>query len=168
MSNNQYQILTKRPELISERLPADWGPGYPNVHLGVSIENQEYWSRAAILATVPAAKRFLSLEPLLGPINVLAVVDGLSPIKHIDWVIIGGESGNDKGHYRYRPCEIEWIEHIISDLRTHAPHVRIFVKQLGTYQYHKLGLSDRHGADMDSWPKNLEHLKIRELIPFNN
>jgi protein gp37 len=163
---HQWQILTKRPENIKDRLPADWGAGWDNVHLGVSIENQDYWHRAEILAGVNSKIRFLSLEPQIGPINVLREKNGERAIDQMDLVIIGGESGNETGKYRYRPCKIEWIEKIISDLRTHAPHVKIFVKQLGTYQYHQLKLSDRHGADFDSWPSKLNHLKIRELIDF--
>lgn len=49
-----YQVLTKRPELIAERLPADWGDGYANVWLGVSVENNDYLWRAETLATIPA------------------------------------------------------------------------------------------------------------------
>lgn len=161
---HQWQILTKRPELIADRLPSDWGSGYKNVLLGVSIENQDYWNRVYTLSKVPAEGRFLSLEPLLGPIDVLSKVNGTRPIDSIDWVIIGGESGNDRGLYRYRAFEIEWIRQIVTDLRRDAPNVKIFVKQLGTYQYHQLGLSDRHGGDMDKWPSSLDDLKIRELI----
>ncbi len=61
-----FQILTKRPELIPERLPPDWGDGYPNVWLGVSIENARHTFRADLLREVPAALRFISAEPLLG------------------------------------------------------------------------------------------------------
>ena len=61
-----YQILTKRPELIAERLPPDWGDGYPNVWLGVSVENAAYTWRADVLRGIPAALRFISAEPLLG------------------------------------------------------------------------------------------------------
>ena len=161
---HQWQVLTKRPELIQDRLPDDWNDGWDNVVLGASVENQDYWWRAYELSLVPAKNRFLSIEPLLGPIDITTLINGVRPIDKIDWVLIGGESGNDKGNYRYRPCEIEWIEKIIADLRKHAPHVKIFVKQLGTYQYHQLGLGDRHGGDMDSWPEALNHLKIREFI----
>jgi protein gp37 len=66
-----YLILTKRPDRIARCLPADWGDGYPNVWLGTSAENQKYADqRIPELLKVPAAKRFLSLEPLLGPINL--------------------------------------------------------------------------------------------------
>jgi protein gp37 len=64
-----YQILTKRPEMIAGRLPRDWGrEGYPNVWLGVSVESQRQDWRAAWLCQFPAAVRFVSAEPLLGPL----------------------------------------------------------------------------------------------------
>ena len=71
-----YQILTKRPERILEHLPSDWGAfGYPNVWLGTSVENQR-WAKVRIplLLQVPAVIRFLSCEPLLGPLDLVAAV----------------------------------------------------------------------------------------------
>jgi protein gp37 len=66
-----YQILTKRPERISMGLPDDWGAGYPNVWLGVSCENQQTVDeRIPLLIDTPAAVRFISAEPLLGPIRL--------------------------------------------------------------------------------------------------
>jgi protein gp37 len=91
-----YQVLTKRPErlnrvlsLVNEslRLP-DWP--LPNVWLGTSIESRGYLRRADHLRAAPAAIRFLSLEPLLGPLPDLS-------LNGIDWVIVGGESGRDHG-----------------------------------------------------------------------
>jgi protein gp37 len=84
-----FQILTKRPERIAAHLPDDWGSGgYPNVWLGVSIENDRYVGRADVLRTVPAVVRFISAEPLLGPLPSLDLTG-------IDWLIVGGESGPD-------------------------------------------------------------------------
>lgn len=66
-----YQILTKRPERFPLCLPADWGAGYPNVWLGVSVENQALADeRIPLLLQMPAAVRFVSAEPLLGPVNL--------------------------------------------------------------------------------------------------
>jgi protein gp37 len=66
-----YQVLTKRPERIANHLPADWGDGYPNVWLGTSVESQKYgMERIPLLQKIPAAVRFLSCEPLLGPVNL--------------------------------------------------------------------------------------------------
>jgi len=160
---HEWQILTKRPELVMDRLPKNWGEGWDQVILGVSVENQDYFYRAHELSLIPATRKFLSIEPLIGPINILTTIEGSRPIDSIDWVIIGGESGNDFGDYRYRKCEIEWIEKIIEDLKAEAPYVKIFVKQLGTYQAKQLKLKDRHAGEIDEWPTKLDHIKIREF-----
>lgn len=102
--NLQFQILTKRPERIADHLPADWGQGYANVWLGVSIENNRHVWRADILRQVPAQIRFISAEPLLGPLQDLDLAG-------IDWLIVGGESGPD-----YRPMDSQWAR----DLRAKA------------------------------------------------
>ena len=136
-----YQILTKRPERILECLPSDWGVGYDNVWLGVSVENQlRLDERAPILRTIPASVRFLSAEPLLGPISMSA-----ESLEGIHWAIIGGESGNENGDYKYRPCELDWFLQIIKDCD--AVEIPIFVKQLGTYLAKENGMKDRHGGD---------------------
>lgn len=91
-----YQILTKRPERIAAHLPADWGRGYPNVWLGVSIENNRHVGRADLLREVPAQVRFISAEPLLGPLPDLDLTG-------IHWLIVGGESGPG-----FRPMDQAW------------------------------------------------------------
>lgn len=121
-----YQILTKRPELIAERLPADWGEGWPNVWLGTSIENQRFVDRADILRTIPAVVRFISAEPLLGPL------EGLE-LKDIHWLIAGGESGP-----RCRPCRVDWLRELRDQCL--AEGVAFFLKQLG-------GHPDKHSHD---------------------
>lgn len=95
-----YQILTKRPERISASLPDDWGKGWHNVWLGVSIENQDYIYRKQVLCALPARTRFISAEPLLGPLD-LGLMDG------IHWVITGGESGP-----KARPMNLDWARSI--------------------------------------------------------
>lgn len=127
-----YQILTKRPERMRRTLTrwADAGwywrkedmvwcgpiPGpLPNVWLGTSIELDEYARRAGELRATPAAVRFLSLEPLLGPLPSL-------DLGGIDWVIIGGESGPD-----YRPMDLAWLEDLVT--RARAAGAAVFVKQ---------------------------------------
>ena len=75
----------------------------------------------------------------------------------IHWAIIGGESGNETGKYRYRPCELEWIEELVKDL---TPTTAIFVKQMGTCLSKQLKMSDRHGGDIQEFPA---HLQIREF-----
>ncbi|MFF8467449.1 DUF5131 family protein [Streptomyces griseus] len=110
-----YQLLTKRSlrlRRIADRL--DWPP---NLWMGASVENRDQLDRVDDLRTVPAAVRFLSCEPLLGPLNGLNL-DG------IGWVIAGGESG--PGH---RPVEEEWLIDI-RDLCS-AAGVPFFFKQWG-------------------------------------
>lgn len=112
-----YQVLTKRPERIADCLPDDWGEGYPNVWLGVTIENRRFVGRADHLREVPAAVRFISAEPLLGPlicdgdeeVDIGGLVrywaDGYAGpelyLEDIDWIITGGESG--PGHRHFNP-----------------------------------------------------------------
>jgi protein gp37 len=152
--HHTFQVLTKRPERIVECLPDDWGDGWNNVWMGTSIGHQEAIGRIHQLLEVPASKRFVSFEPLWSKVDMNL---DLSDLCSIDWAIIGGESGNETGMYRYRPCTIEWIESLISDL---TPTTSIFVKQLGTHLAKEMGLKDRHGGDIDEWP---EHLRIREF-----
>lgn len=116
-NRHTFQILTKRHdrlEQISDSL--EW-PG--NVWIGVSVENQ-YWAekRIPILTNVPAAVRFLSVEPLLKRTNLLPFLEA------IDWVIVGGESGN-----RCRPLDIDWVRSIRDDCLT--ANVPFFFKQWG-------------------------------------
>jgi protein gp37 len=91
-----YQILTKRPKLIPDRLPPDWDTGYDNVALGVSIESANYNHRADDLRNVPACWRFISAEPLLDSIKGL-------DLKDIHWLIAGGESGPG-----FRNMDLDW------------------------------------------------------------
>jgi protein gp37 len=110
-----YQVLTKRSarlRKIAELL--DWPE---NLWMGVSVENADAMSRIDDLRTVPAAVRFLSCEPLIGPLTGLNL-DG------IGWVIAGGESG--PGH---RPLDPSWVEEIRDDCL--AATVPFFFKQWG-------------------------------------
>jgi protein gp37 len=151
----------------------------PNVWLGTSCGSQKAANiRIPELLKIPAYIRFLSLEPLHGPINfydgelrghtwhIAYNHDGKEAelSMDIDWVIIGGESGNDTGNYRYRPCEIEWIQYLVEELVWEE--IPVFVKQLGTCLSKQYGLKDRHGGDMDEWPESLNYLKKREF-PVN-
>lgn len=114
-----YQILTKRPENIRSRLPDDWGEGWDNVWLGVSIENNEEKCRGwDLLLTIPAKLRFISAEPLLEPIRL----DFMLYTGKIHWVIVGGESGPN-----YRPMELDWVRYIKEDCESSG--VAFFMKQ---------------------------------------
>ncbi len=159
-----FQILTKRPERIAECLPADWGEGWDNVWLSTSIGSQESIHRVFNLIGINAKVRFLSLEPLHGKINLYPVLSLTNesrtnqPGSSIDWVIVGGESGNETGPFRYRECKIEWIEKIIKQCQEN--NVPIFVKQLGTHLSKELKLTDKHGGDISEWP---EQLQVRQM-----
>ena len=148
-----YQILTKRPHRALECLPEDWGEGYKNVWLGVSVENEaRFWERVPQLRKIPAQTKFLSIEPLIERIEI-----EVSEMETIDWVIIGGESGNDNGKWKYRECKLEWIESIVRELSDTT--IAVFVKQLGTHLSKQMGLKDRHGRNILEFPN---HLRIRD------
>jgi protein gp37 len=110
-------------------------PGWPlpNMHIGVSVEDQKAADqRIPLLLQTPAAVRFISAEPLLGPIDLgwsLSEdrIDGGDGAQHaIDWVIVGGESGS-----RARRCKVEWIEDLVAQCEFAG--VPVFVKQLGKW-----------------------------------
>ena len=112
-----YQLLTKRIERVDDHLPEDWGEGYPNVWLGVSIESQDYVWRKELLQQVPSRVRFISAEPLLGPIH-------FGSLRGIGWVITGGESGP-----KARPLSLDWVRSIREQCR--ETRVPFFHKQHG-------------------------------------
>ena len=125
-----WLLLTKRPQNIAKMLPADWGIGWKHVWLGTTVEHQEAADRnIPALLSVPAEKRFLSCEPLLGPIDLEHIGNALFDRKaairrcmngpaamnwdqadayiahpEIDWVIAGGESGPNA-----RPSHPDWF-----------------------------------------------------------
>jgi protein gp37 len=160
-----FQILTKRPERITKHLPPFWEEIRSRVWLGTSIGSQKSIYRLFdLIADIRLGVKFLSLEPLHGEVQLplYDFIDMGHKVKDlIDWVIVGGESGNETGKYRYRPCDIKWIENIVDDCK--AEGIAVFVKQLGTYLSKQLGLKDRHGGNIDEWP---EHLRVREFPPL--
>jgi protein gp37 len=120
----------------------------PNVWLGVSVENQQYADeRIPLLLQTPAAVRFISAEPLLGPLDFglnlgVRLVDGSrwsgsKPV--LDWLIVGGESGPGA-----RPFDLAWARSIVQQCQ--AAGVACFVKQLGT---NAVCRNDEHD---ESWP----------------
>src|SRR3990167_7697011 len=149
-----YQILTKRPERITDHLPTtcfqcgeEWrrhyasipfmsphqGWPWPNVWLGTSVENQKYAEeRIPKLVSISAAVHFLSCEPLLGPIDFTHALRYENPewlkdhgyLRDIEWVIAGGESGPD-----YRPMDPIWIRDIREQCK--SGKVAFFFKQWG-------------------------------------
>ena len=177
-----YMVLTKRPELMRESIERMLQPGESvkpvvipsvdagkprdayiggafrngptqNTWLGVSVENRKHGlPRVDILRTIPAAVRFLSIEPLLehlGPIDLTG----------IHWVIIGGESGPGA-----RTFNISWAEDIIHQCI--AQGVPVFPKQLGaapvqmaTSGLVQLRLKSKKGGDESEWPPHLRGIK---------
>lgn len=111
-----FQILTKRSRRLAEL--AQLLPWPDNVWMGVSVENQRWTSRIDDLREVPAKVRFLSCEPLLGPLNL--------DLRGIAWVIVGGESGA-----RARPMKAEWARSIRQQCRDAG--VPFFFKQWGAH-----------------------------------
>jgi protein gp37 len=191
--NLDYLLLTKRPESWRKRLSAiggaydfgvgclseDWLYGNPpqNIWIGVSVEDQRRADeRIPKLLEIPAKVRFLSAEPLLGPID-LTKADYFrdartepaggwfgSKLSAIDWVIIGGESGRGA-----RPCHVGWIASLI--LQCKEAGVAVFLKQLGANVIgpHSDGVGLklaiwklRHpkGGDPSEWPKDY---RVREF-----
>ena len=112
---HQFQVLTKRHERLAQLAPRL--PWPDNVWAGVSIENSRFIHRADYLREVPAAVRFISAEPLLGPLSGLDLTG-------IDWLIAGGESG--AGH---RPIKAAWVEELRD--RCLAEGIAFFFKQWG-------------------------------------
>lgn len=110
-----FQVLTKRAERL-EVVAGDL-PWPPTVWMGVSVERQDYTFHIDHLRRTPAAVKFLSLEPLLGPLSGL-------DLSGIDWVIVGGESGP-----RARPMDGRWVLDIRDQCRRAG--VPFFFKQWG-------------------------------------
>lgn len=150
-----------------------WWP-LPNVWLGTSVEDQERADqRIPYLLATPAAVRFVSAEPLLGPVEFDPYLNDLSDecrfAPHgLNWVIVGGESGPGA-----RPCDLDWIRDIVRQCQ--AAGVAVFVKQLGArpcvgsvetaagsnvFVPDLVRLRDRKGGDMSEWP---EDLRVREF-----
>ena len=191
---HDFQILTKRPERAAEYLaalgksfarlksscPVGWSMEFqglplvrwplPNVWLGTSIENQDTANeRLQTLLNTPAAVRWVSFEPLLGPIDIHQAAAGFLGLH---WAVIGGESGPGA-----RGCNLGWIRSLRDQLRRANRFTGIFVKQLGSRPVNvwttrggwtetdELRLQDRKGGKPDEWP---DDLRIREFPEVAN
>lgn len=135
-SQHQFQVLTKRADRLAEL--ASNLQFAPNIWMGVSVENATYAKRIDSLRQVPAHIRFLSVEPLLGPIDHL-------PLDGIHWVIVGGESG-----HRARPMAPEWVRSIRDQCR--SAKVPFFFKQWGGVFKSRTG-RELDGRTWDEMPK---------------
>lgn len=148
-----FQVLTKRPVRML-RLVKHWceigltlregcGPILPNVWLGVSIEDQATAKeRVWPLLETPAARRFVSYEPALGPVDLNAIEAlhanwrGRTIGRYLDWVIVGGESGPGA-----RPFDVKWARTVLAQCR--QAETPVFIKQMGRY------VIDRNDAGFD-------------------
>lgn len=198
-NQHTYQVLTKRPKRAADLLSDDafWRDvefhvadrltipilqlrrTLPHLWIGASVEDQEAADeRIPHLIETPAAVRFLSCEPLLGPVDLSSWI-GNPPVcgpgsertwlpdeAGVDWVIVGGESGPGA-----RPCEVAWIRSIVDQCKVAG--VPVFVKQLGArpmtdrWDFTRrepgsipMKLRDRKGGDPSEWP---EDLQVREF-----
>lgn len=132
---HQYQVLTKRASRLAELSDQlDWPS---NIWMGVSVETQRYAFRLDHLRRVPAAVRFVSAEPLLGPVEL--------NLNGIDWVIVGGESGHGA-----RPMEQSWAKSIRDDCQ--VSETAFFFKQWGG-RTPKAGGRELDGRTWDAMPK---------------
>jgi protein gp37 len=134
-----FQVLTKRHGRLAELAPHL--PWPRNVWMGVSIENRRFVQRADTLREVPAAVRFISAEPLLGPL------EGLD-LHGIDWLIAGGESGP-----RHRRIDATWVTELRD--RCQAEDVAFFFKQWGGRRP-KSGGRELHGREWNEMPEPKE------------
>lgn len=136
-----WQLLTKR-HIDKSVLPADWGDGYPNVWLGVSVESPKYMGRVDNLLTIPARVHWISAEPLLENVNWNGCL-----MSGIDWIVVGGESSQK---FDARPFEMEWALDAI--YQCHNAGKKVFIKQKGS---NCIGHSfqEKHGANPLEWPE---------------
>ena len=134
---HRFQVLTKRSKRLLELAPKlDFAR---NIWMGVSVESERFVERVRDLQKVPAKTRFLSVEPLLAPINFL-------PLRGIHWVIVGGESGAGA-----RPMKPEWVRDIRD--RCRKMKVPFFFKQWGGFQKSKNGRT-LDGRTWDEMPRS--------------
>lgn len=117
--HHNYQILTKRPDRMADLIDQLQQPPLPNVWLGTSVENDDVVDRIDELRNIPAAIRFISFEPLIGPV-------GHANLTNIHWAIVGGESGRFA-----RPIRELWIDEIYEQCA--EQQVAFFFKQWGTW-----------------------------------
>lgn len=164
MPQHTFLIPTKRPENIKKLWTNQsgdkdriWrymskGTILPNVWFGTTVENDKHYDRVKHLLKVPAAKRYLSIEPLLGEIYLPGVLlnhgfgfEYNQKPERIDWVIVGAESGANR-----RECKIKWVEDIVRHCEMAG--IPVFVKQLH--------INGKLVTDINKFPK---HLQIREF-----
>jgi protein gp37 len=174
-----WQLLTKRAERMQRYLSWRWGDGRipsRHIHIGVSVEDQKRADeRIPLLVQTQAAVRFISAEPLLGPVDLKAPIErglwdvcnggSIPPKPPIHWVIVGGESGAGA-----RPFDLAWGRSIVEQCK--AAGVLVFVKQLGAKPFgsclpngcglepHSMKFKHSKAGDPNEWP---DDLRVREF-----
>ena len=153
-----WLLLTKRPENVRSMIPSWWwDKPQHNVWYGTSTEDQENLEkRLPELARIPATRRFLSVEPMLGPLEFASA----RGIESVSWAIFGGESA--QGGAAARRCEPGWIEDGIAQCR--KLDIAPFVKQLGSNC--GLVLEESHGANPAEWPEALRVQEVRVVHAY--
>ena len=144
-SGIDWLLLTKRPEVAS-MLPPDWGDGYPNVWLGVSVEDMRVAHRLDTLRQIPAVVRFISYEPALGRLDA-------ADISGFHWLIYGGESGP-----HFRADDTDWARAIRDKCKREG--VTFFYKQSSGRNPAKHPKLD--GVLHEHWPRSRRMRKVRE------
>lgn len=156
---HRFMVLTKRADRLAQLAgQLDWTP---NIWMGVSIESERYLNRIDFLRRVPAAVRWVSAEPLLGPL-------GQVDLAGISWVVCGGESGRNA-----RPFFLEWGRELRDQCQ--AQGVAFFLKQMGENPYrtiydgmnhrpHKLAYQNKKGGDISEWPEDLRIRQFPEVL----
>lgn len=144
-----WLLLTKRVGNVEKMLPADWGDhGYANVHMGITVVNQEEYDRdVPKLKAVRAGVRWLSIEPQLGPI----ALNGSA--LWIDWIVVGGESAQ---YGKCRRFDVEWAVELKRACDFYC--VRYFFKQLGSdawFNDEPLVYKGK-GDEPDEWPSEIQ------------
>lgn len=120
-----FQVLTKRADILRYYDSESWLDWSPNIWMGVSIENEKVVERIDLLREIGAQKKFLSCEPLIGPLKNLN-------LSGMDWIIVGGESGRNP-----RPMKEEWVIDIKNQCQEQG--VKFFFKQWGGTNKKKAG-----------------------------
>lgn len=144
-TNHVYQVLTKRADiLLSYDQDLPWSH---NIWMGVSVENEKAMDRIELLRLTSAKIKFLSCEPLIGPLPNLN-------LQGIDWVIVGGESGRNP-----RPMNVDWVLEIQE--KCEAANVKFFFKQWGGTNKKKSG-RELNGKIYSEMPR-MHDLEFPEL-----
>jgi protein gp37 len=151
IQKHTFLILTKRPKRMAQFLTKEWNKfmctewPWPHLWLGVSVENQKTADeRIPILLQIPAAHRWVSIEPMLGVVHLNLWRRGISGQSGLDWIVCGCESGPKR-----RPCKVEWIR----DLKNQcvAAGVPFFLKQGPGYFNGKSGIYKMPELDGKEW-----------------